>query len=300
MFGPALAGRISAAWGPATVLGVDSGTFLISALALLVMGRRASAQLASDAVVSAARSSRVGWLEGLRFIRAEPELSRLTMVVALSQFFTAAIVDLFIFRLKHELAQGDTGTGLTFAVASAAAVLAAASTPWLRARVSFRRLWGAAVVLQAIALLGAAPARSWSALAAAAAAYLAAMTTLTICQASIRQELTPGHLLGRVTSSYLVLTALPMPLGALASTALAARFGASPVSGIGLGLLATAAVAAILVALPRAFVVTSVRLSARRNRSTARRRSAGLTSRRAVVGCSVSTTKSPVLGSAWP
>ena len=77
----------------------------------------------------------------------------LTILVAISQFFTAAVVDLFIFRLKHDLGQGDTGTGATFAVASAAAVLAALSTPRLRASVSFHRLWLAAVALQGVVLL---------------------------------------------------------------------------------------------------------------------------------------------------
>jgi MFS family permease len=248
VFGPALAGRISAAWGPATVLGVDSFTFSISAVAMLAMGHAASPALATDAVALAARSlSSDGWRAGLRFIAAQPELWRLTILVAFSQFFTAAIVDLFIFRLKHDLTQGDAGTGLAFAIASAAAVLAAAATPWLRTKISFHRLWGAATVVQAAALLVAAPARSFAVLAGAAAAYMAAMTILLICQASIRQELTPQPLLGRVTSSYLVLTALPMPLGALGATAVAARLGAGPAQTVvGLGLLATAAVAALL------------------------------------------------------
>jgi len=249
VFGPALAGRISAAWGPATVLGVDSVTFSISAVALLAMGHAASPALATDAVALAARPplSSDGWRAGLRFIVAQPELWRLTILVAFSQFFTAAIVDLFIFRLKHDLTQGDAGTGLAFAIASAAAVLAAAGTPWLRTKISFHRLWGAATLVQAVALLVAAPARSFAVLAGAAAAYMAAMTTLLICQASIRQELTPQPLLGRVTSSYLVLTALPMPLGALGATALAARLGAGAAQTVvGLGLLATAGVAALL------------------------------------------------------
>jgi len=76
---------------------------------------------------------------------------------------------------------------------------------------------------------------------------MAAMTVLMICQASIRQELTPQHLLGRVTSSYLVLVALPAPLGALAATALAARFGAASVqAGVGVGLVAIAALASLI------------------------------------------------------
>jgi MFS family permease len=251
VFGPALAGRLSAMSGPALVLGVDAATFLLSALALLAMGSRASAALATQNAasvpVATSAATSEGWLVGLRFVREQPELRRLTILVALSQFFTAAVVDLFIYRLKHELGQGDTGTGLTFALASAAAVVAAASTPWLRAKVSFHKLWAIAVALQAVALLGSAPFGSFALVVAAAAAYMAAMTTLLICQASIRQEVTPQRLLGRVSSAYLVLTALPMPLGALAATALAARLGAGNVqAGIGVGLLTTAVIAVLV------------------------------------------------------
>jgi len=243
VFGPLVAGLLSARFGPSTVLGLDALTFLASAVSLYVMGRlallrREPAEVESGSVVG---------LVGLRFIRQQPLLLRLTIFVGVSQFFTAAIVDLFIFRLKHDLGQGDTGTGLMFALASAAAVGAAAITPWLRENLSFQRIWLTALALQGVASAASAPAHSFVVVAAAAALYMAAMTTLLICQASIRQELTPQHLLGRVTSSYLLLVALPTPVGALAATALAARLGASLVqAGIGAGLLLTAALASVV------------------------------------------------------
>ena len=240
VFGPFVAGVLSARLGPAKVLGLDSLTFFVSVLALLSMGSRSSPK--PQALPSSTRSL-IG-LVGLRFIRNQPELSRLTWLVAMAQLFTAAILDLFIFRLKHELGQGDIGTGVVFAVASVGAVLAALSTPWLRARFTFHRLWAGAVALQGFVLALSARAHSFASLAAAAAVYMATMTTLMICQASIRQELTPQPLLGRVTSSYLVLVALPTPVGALAATALAASIGAGKVqAGVGVGLLLTAALA---------------------------------------------------------
>jgi hypothetical protein len=76
---------------------------------------------------------------------------------------------------------------------------------------------------------------------------MACMTALLICQASIRQERTPQRLLGRVTSSYLVLVALPAPLGALLATALATSHGADKAQAVaGVGLLLTALLAAAL------------------------------------------------------
>jgi MFS family permease len=245
VFGPLLAGLLSARFGPATVLGIDAATFLVSVLALLAMGSPSASAWASTSTPEVSRSEPA--LAGLRFVREHPELSRLTVLVASCQFFNAAIVDLFIFRLKRELGQGDSGTGVTFALAAMAAVLAAVATPRLRARLSFHRLWLAAVVLQGLALAASAWWPSFATLVVAAAIYMACMTTLLICQASIRQELTPQRLLGRVTSAYLVLVALPAPLGALAATALAAAYGAAPVqAGIGAGLLMTALLAAVI------------------------------------------------------
>jgi MFS family permease len=243
VFGPFLAGLLASHWGVATVLAIDSATFLASALSLAFMA--AAARATPEAAPPSSRAS--AGLAGLKFLRKDPELLRLTGLVALGQLFTAAIVDLFIFRLKHDLGQGDAGTGLTFAIASAAAVLAAIFTPWLRARISFHRIWVSAFVLQGLALIASSPSQSFALLAVGAALYMAAMTTTMICQASIRQERTPQHLLGRVTSSYLVLVALPAPVGALLATTLAARFGARLVqAGAGAGLLLTAILAALV------------------------------------------------------
>lgn len=242
VFGPLAAGALSARFGPATVLGVDAATFFVSALTLLSMGRGDA-----PALETPAPQPRATWTTGFEFIRGQPELARLSILVALYQLCTAAVVDLFIFRLKHQLGQGDSGVGLTFAVASAAAVAAATLTPRLRAKLSFHRLWSGALVLQGLALAATAASHSWVSLAAAAAIYMSVMTTLTICHASVRQELTPQHLLGRVTSAFVVLVTLPAPMGALAATALAERFGPGPVqAGTGVGLLMTAACAAFI------------------------------------------------------
>jgi hypothetical protein len=244
VFGPLTAGLLSARWGAANVLALDALSFLASGLSLWLMGRPVAQP--HELAAPASERSPLG-LRGLRFIRSQPELWRLTILAALWQFFNAAIVDLFIFRLKHDLGRSDAGTGITFAVASALSVLAAASTPWLRSRASFHSIWGGTLVLQAIALFLSVQLQSFAMLTAAAALYMAAMTTMVICQASLRQELTPQRVLGRVTSSFLVLIMLPAPLGAFLATTLAVRVGAANVHAvIGAGLLATVGLAIAL------------------------------------------------------
>jgi MFS family permease len=241
--GPFAAGILSGHFGPTMALAVDAVTFFVSALSLAWI--RPRAPLEAEAPTSQ-EPSWGGLLVGWRFIWGEPSLMRLTLSMGVYFFFMASVVDIFIYRLKHELGQGDAGVGAIFGIASAASVVTAAATPWLRARATFHALWSAALVLQGTLLVATAiGAPSFTFMAAAATLVVAPMTMLKICQASMRQEITPAHLLGRVTSSYLTLISLPMPLGAALATTLAARFGARSIqASIGVALIATTLVAA--------------------------------------------------------
>ena len=69
-----------------------------------------------------------------------------------------------------------------------------------------------------------------------------------ISNMSIRQEITPDRLLGRVTAAFWTLSGVAAPVGAAVSTALAARFGAQAVLG-GMG-VATTIVAVIAIGTP--------------------------------------------------
>jgi MFS family permease len=85
-----------------------------------------------------------------------------------------------------------------------------------------RRRWGFGVcfvgglVLVGVALLLAAVAPSLAAVAAVAVCYTFGQTAHRVASVSIRQELVPDHLLGRVTAAFRTLFLVPGPLGALA------------------------------------------------------------------------------------
>jgi MFS family permease len=203
----------------------------------------APGSLAPPSPASIVDSLLVGW----RFIRKQPDLVRLAIAMGAYLFFTASIVDILIYRLKTELGQGDAGVGSMFGIAAATSVVAAAVTPSLRSRVPFRTLWIAALVLQGCLLVATSGSPSFALMAGAASLFMAPMTMLKICQASIRQEVTPAPLLGRVSSTYLTLVSLPMPVGAVLATAIAARFGARAVqAGIGTALLGASLAACFL------------------------------------------------------
>lgn len=75
----------------------------------------------------------------------------------------------------------------------------------------------------AIALIGLAP--TVPLIAGLAAGMAFANTVKLINSMSLRQEITPDHLLGRVSSAFWILIQVPRPLGAAVSTALGARIG---------------------------------------------------------------------------
>jgi hypothetical protein len=69
-----------------------------------------------------------------------------------------------------------------------------------------------------------------------AAIFQLASMVQGIISMSLRQEITPGPLLGRVTSAFWTISGIMTPVGAAAGTALAARIGA-PDTFLWMGLL---------------------------------------------------------------
>src|SRR5207245_2539762 len=118
VFGPALAGFATQAWGPEKAIGVDALSFLVSFMFLLfVKGARATAPAAGGSSGSLA--------VGLKFLFATPVLRAMALVVWVETLLTAAALDLFTFHLKSTLGQTDARVGTMFAVASVGAVLGA-------------------------------------------------------------------------------------------------------------------------------------------------------------------------------
>jgi ABC-type amino acid transport system permease subunit len=93
-----------------------------------------------------------------------------------------------------------------------------------------------------------------------AAIYLGCESVGGVCSMSLRQEVTPDHLLGRVTSAFWTIHGAPGPVGAVLLGWAAARYGVGPVlvtAGAGCSLLAAVA------------LFTPIRLAAPERLSTA-------------------------------
>lgn len=222
--GPMLAGVVCERVGPAAAIGVDAGSFLVSALSVAAVRRPFSAEATGP------RGTALGdFVAGLRFLWAHPVLRATLLLLAASSLVLAGRDNLFIYHLKRDLRRDDGDVGTVYALASLGALAGAVVAPRLRARWGFAACWlGAGVALGAATMLlgraAALPALCGLAAVMAGAESLRGINTMTL-----RQELTPDHLLGRVTAAFWAMLTVPAALGADLNARLAERYGVAPV-----------------------------------------------------------------------
>ncbi len=225
MVGPMLAGLVSQAFGPSIAIGVDALSFLASATSLyFVRLRRASAQRPQGAERSESKIEEL--LAGVRFLMSNPVMRWLTILLAGFGFLATAGLDLFIFHLKHDLGQNDGAVGVLFAVASIGSIGGALAAPAIRRRWGFAGGWLGGSFVQSAALAGVGLVPNIPATGGLMISFTASQTICGINSMSLRQEITPDHLLGRVTSAFWMLMTAPGPIGAAIATALAERTSA--------------------------------------------------------------------------
>jgi MFS family permease len=164
-------------------------------------------------------------LAGARFLWQHPVLRVLTILLTFFIFATYGLPDVLIYYLKHNLGQGDGVVGLVLGVAALGTVVGALTVAPLRRRLSFGTCWTGAVLLCALAVGGLGASGSVPVAAVLAALYLACTSVAGICSMSLRQQVTPDHLLGRVTAAFWTIHFSLGPLGAALLTWSASHYG---------------------------------------------------------------------------
>lgn len=240
LIGPSLAGFVSHQFGPATAIGIDAASFLASAASLVIVRLR---QASADHSGAPTGRPIEELLAGMRFLMHEPVLRSVALLIAPVMFLSAAGMDLFIFHLKHNLGHDDNMVGLLLGFGSLGGIVGALLAPRMRHRFGFAFCWLGGGFLEgaAIFLIG-----STSLL----FAIFGFLMVLNLGQAirninsmSLRQEITPDYLLGRVTAAFWLLMTVPGPLGAATMSALATQIGApAAFMIIGVGSMSLAAI----------------------------------------------------------
>ena len=210
--GPLLAGLLVAVAPVQQVLLVDAASFLVSAGALATIGRAFNAPREEGP----RRAIRKDIVDGLRYVLGHPVLRNISAMMALINLVGATVYTQLVVFAKRQLEASDSQVALLYAAGSAGIVLLSLAAGPLRRRLSF-----SVAALGALALDGlltvvlAATSWYWAAL-----VLWAAISGLgiffNINTGSLRQQIVPNHLLGRVISIAGVLAWSAIPVGALA------------------------------------------------------------------------------------
>jgi MFS family permease len=272
VLGPLLAGVVSGALGPTAAIAVDAASFALSAAGSFLIRLRRPEPAGDGALAEGQRRRPVGrsepmargrvrwgrpprastarrraWPElvaGARFLWQNPALRALTITLTIFIFLTYGLTDVLIYYLRHDLGESYATVGVALAVAAVGPVAGSALAAWLRRTAGFGATWigGVAVCGIAVAFLGVS--RSVLVVAALAATYLGCSAVSGICSMSLRQQITPDRLLGRVTSAFWTIHFSLGPVGAAGLAWAAGRYGVTAVcaaAGAGCLLIAAAA-----------------------------------------------------------
>jgi MFS family permease len=219
--GPPLGGLLFATAAAVPFL-LDAGSFAAAAALVAAMGGRFRVERPSGAAPTTLRSEiaeAVRWLARHRLLRI------LAVAIALMNLTLSATVSISVLYAQERLGLGSVGYGLllsSLAVGGISASLVAERViGWLGPATTMRL----GLVIESSTHLVLALARSPYLVGAVFALFGFHAMTWSVISVSLRQELIPSRLLGRVNSAYAVFGFGSLSLGAVAGGVLAARYG---------------------------------------------------------------------------
>jgi MFS family permease len=241
--GPAIAGLMLGAYGPAPVYAANAASFVAVIIAMLLIrtgGRVATVES------QAARVNFAALKEGLGFVRRTPIIVQTMTLDFIATFFASATALLPIFAAEI-LHVGARGLGLLAASPAAGSVI----TGFIMARLGTLRKQGI-ILLASIGVYGLATiifglSRSFWLSLILLAVVGSADTVSTVLRQTIRQLSTPDYLRGRMTSINMIFFMGGPQLGELEAGAVASVLGASlsVVTG-GVGCIIAVLIAALM------------------------------------------------------
>lgn len=245
VLGPVLAGGLLALVPVASLLLVDSATFVLSAVALLSIRRSFNDETAADETSPGSRLARIGRdvRDGLRYVLGHPVLRTISLMMAIINFVgTSQYTQLVVFA-KEVLDATDTEVGLLFGAGSAGVVVIGLVAGPIRRRLSFAVTALGTLVVSGLALAAFGLVRWFPASLLLWAATTGFGLMLNINTGALRQAIVPSHLYGRVISIASVLAWSAIPLGAIVGAKVIEATDDVAAVYVGMGLL-TAAIAA--------------------------------------------------------
>lgn len=225
---PGLTGLVVSFTSPVVVLGIDAVSYLVSAAVILTIGKPLGPDRGrTDTDETPARTMRADIGEGLRFVWRHAVLRTLTFAGFGLSLSGGAVVSLLVVHASEELAiaPDDRAVGLLFTASAIGAMAASRLLGPLSRRLGAGRLsmFSYLAYLPLLALLAYAT-DVWTAM-LAWAAWDAAYTIAITNAITIRQQVTPDELQGRVNTTGRMIAWGGFPFGALLGGVLAESVG---------------------------------------------------------------------------
>ena len=239
--GPPL-GSVLFAASQALPFGLDACSFFGSAALLTGLPRRASP-------ATAPAPMRAQIAEGLRYLFRHRLLRIVAVLLGVTNFASQMGQATLVLLAVQILHTGTRGYGLLWTASAAGAILGGMTAPALTGRLGMlpSLIGSLAASAAAFAGIGLAPDAIVACALFAINGY--ASTMWNVVTVSLRQQIVPGELLGRVNSVYRMIGWGLMPIGAIAGGFVADAFGLRApytLGGITIGIAAVAALPALL------------------------------------------------------
>ncbi|MEV0323071.1 MFS transporter [Streptomyces sp. NPDC050658] len=219
LLGPTVAGFLVVQLSAAGTLTVDAASYAVSAACIFAMTtRRPSAKPSPPSRPNGVRGLRTDLAEGLHFVRRHRPIQLVIIAGAASNLFTAGLMALHVLYAARDLNLSPRVIGACLAAEGAAALIGSVLTARIIRRMGEPRtvlmglalLTGGGFVLAATSLPW-----SWAGFAAAQFAFGFSSPLINVSLVTLRQRLTPEHVLGRVNSVARVGIMSSLPLGSL-------------------------------------------------------------------------------------
>jgi MFS family permease len=212
VIGPVLAGGLAAVAPLPSLLLVDSVSYLVAAVALLLV--RGSFD-APDRPI-AARSVWIDVVEGVRFVFAHPVLRNISVMMMLVNLVSLTVSAQVVYFARVQLHAGNGQIGLLYSANAVGILLLALLAGPLRSRLSFRWVALGALQLQGVVTIVMGQTHLFWLVLPLFGLWQGLGVLFTINTTSLRQSVSPHHLLGRVVMTAGVLGGAVIPIGSLA------------------------------------------------------------------------------------
>ncbi|MGG1630788.1 MFS transporter [Rossellomorea sp. NRS-1567] len=216
---PGLGGLIISFLNPGYALLVNSVSFLVSFLAIASLRMKINERDSS-------RHSIWGEIrEGFQFVIKTKPILYTNLAMVSSVFGTTLFLTLLVFHLKDSISLNTVMIGWLLSMGGVGAILGAVTSNLFRKRFSYRSILFTASVIGGLSILcfGFIETYFWLVIMNAVGTFCASM--MSPCIITIRQTLTPDHLLGRVQATSRLMTWVFMPLAAFLAGILAEAIG---------------------------------------------------------------------------